>query len=107
MHLIDCERIFCYRALFFVRSNQNTNLIGFDQDEFVQLSRANSRSKKSLLKEYSAVRKATISLFSSLNDLQMKKTGTANGKLISVRALERIIIGHEQHHLNIIKERYL
>jgi hypothetical protein len=36
-----------------------------------------------------------------------ERTGIANGKEISVRALGYIIPGHELHHIGVIKERYL
>ena len=35
------------------------------------------------------------------------RTGTASGKTISVRALAFIILGHERHHISVIKARYL
>jgi len=37
----------------------------------------------------------------------MKQLGKANGSEMSVRAAGFIICGHEIHHCNIIKERYL
>ena len=62
VHIIDDERIFAYRALRFARGEKN-NLIGFDQDNYAQLSNANDRSLESVFEEYESVRKATITLF--------------------------------------------
>ena len=59
LHLIDTERIFTYRALRFARKDL-TNLPGFDQDDFIPPSKANSRSMASLVQEYVAVREATV-----------------------------------------------
>ena len=105
-HVIDTERIFSYRALRIARQDQ-TALPGFDQDTYVLPSKANQRTLESLLEEYKAVRLATINLFDSLNEECLLSTGTASNSKISVRALGFIIIGHENHHCEIIRERYL
>lgn len=106
VHLIDCERVFAYRALRCAR-NDKTDLPGFDQDDYVTTSEANNRSKASLIEEYESVRKSTIAMFKSFTDEMLTKVGTANGNPMSPRALGFIIIGHEKHHAKIIRERYL
>lgn len=106
LHLIDAERVFAYRALLISRS-ENPEIKGFDQDEFVLNSNANSRTETSLIKEYTHVRNATISLFESFSSKTLLRLGKANGAQVSVRAIGRIIVGHEIHHINILKERYL
>lgn len=106
LHTMDTERIFCYRALYIARSEQ-AKLNGFDENLFAENSNANSRSVKSLLHEYASVRTATISLFESFSEKILNKTGIANDKPLSVKAAGYIICGHELHHINIIKERYL
>ncbi|MDX1940547.1 MAG: DinB family protein [Saprospiraceae bacterium] len=106
LHLIDSERIFTYRALGVARNDQ-TSFPGFDQDAYVPESNADGRSVDSLLAEYAAVREASIQLFANFNEEIYKRIGKANNTPISVRALAYISAGHELHHLNIIKERYL
>jgi len=106
LHLIDAERAFSYRALQFARS-KDANLEGFDENIFVDNSNANSRSRKSLLKEYKAVRKASIIMFNSFSDEVMLQMGKASDSELSVRAAGFLICGHEIHHKQIIKERYL
>lgn len=106
VHLIDTERIFQYRALRFAR-NDKTPLFGFNQDLYIPNSSANSRSKNSIVSEYTAVRKSTITLFESLNAEELLRYGIASDSKISVRALGFIICGHLQHHKNILNERYL
>ena len=106
LHLIDTERVFAYRALCIAR-NDKTELPGFDQDIFVSHSYADNRSIDDLLSEYETVRMATISLFASFNHEVLKARGIANNSSLSVRAAAFIIVGHENHHLQIIKERYL
>lgn len=106
LHLIDDERIYAYRALRFAR-NDKTELPGFEQDDYALNSGANRRSIKDLLKEFAAVRCATISLFEGLDRKALKRAGIASGNIMSVRAAAYHIAGHEMRHLNIIRERYL
>ena len=106
LHIIDTERIFQYRALRFSR-NDLTSLPGFDQDIYVPESNANHRTIASVIEEYIAVRSSTISLFSSFNDDVFKRIGTASDSPMSVGALGFIICGHQRHHRDIIRERYL
>ncbi|MBW2937970.1 DinB family protein [Aureisphaera sp. CAU 1614] len=106
LHLIDSERVFAYRALFISRAT-NAEMQGFDQDEFVENSNANSRSIRSLVEEYINVRKSSVSLYSSFSKETMARMGKANNTSVSIRAIGRIILGHEIHHTAILKERYL
>jgi uncharacterized damage-inducible protein DinB len=108
VHIVDDERIFSYRALRFAR-NEKMNLIGFNQDAYVLHSEADERSLESIFDEYEAVRKATIALFNGLPENSLDRlghgTGTANDA--TPRALLYHIAGHEQHHIHIIRDRYL
>jgi hypothetical protein len=106
VHVSDTERILSYRALRFAR-NDTTNLPGFEQDDYVAASGANARSIEDILAELSAVRAATIALFSSFSDEVMARLGPARGYNLSVRAALYQIVGHELHHVNSIKENYL
>ncbi len=105
-HLIDSERVFCYRALCFAR-NDKTDLPGFDQDAFVTNSVAQDREYKDLLDEMAVLRKGTIQLFKSFKQEDLLKIGTGSGNKISVRALGMVMAGHQKHHLQVIKDRYL
>jgi enterochelin esterase-like enzyme/uncharacterized damage-inducible protein DinB len=106
LHLIDAERIFCYRALRFARGDEQT-LAGFDENEYAANSGANERTLSSLLAEYAANRAATLALVNSFIPEQLARKGTANGAAITVNALLYILPGHERHHLGIFRERYL
>ena len=105
-HSIDTERIFCYRALCFAR-NDKTSLPGFDQDIFVDNGNANQLEFSNLLDEMSTLRKSTIQLYKSFSEEALLRIGVASGNKISVRALGYLFSGHQMHHLNIVKERYL
>jgi len=106
LHVSDTERILSYRALRFAR-NDTTDLPGFEQDDYVAASGANARSIEDIVAELSAVRAATVALFSSFSDQVMARSGPASGLNLSVRAALYQIVGHELHHINSIKENYL
>jgi hypothetical protein len=105
-HIIDAERVFAYRALRFARKD-SVALPGFDERQWTANSNAASRSWEDLIEEFRAVRKSTELFFDSLNDDQLKFTGTASGNPVNALALGFIIPGHVIHHMRIIKERYL
>ncbi|MHB1922854.1 MAG: DinB family protein [Chitinophagaceae bacterium] len=106
LHITDTERIMAYRALRFARNDQ-TNLPGFDQDNYIHYANISGRTIRGLLDEFLISRESTISLFRTFDELCLKRMGMANGKYMSVEALGFIIAGHAQHHLNILKMKYL
>lgn len=106
VHVSDDERIYAYRALRFAR-NDPTELPGFDQDRLALYSGANARGVGDILRELASVRRATVSLFDSLDDEALKRSGVADGGRVSVRALAYHIAGHEMRHMSVIRERYL
>ena len=105
-HVIDTERVFCYRALSFARNDQ-TALPGFDQDVFVDNDTANERDYYDLLDEMKVLRKSSIQLFKSFSKEALLRIGVASNNKMSVRALGYLFSGHQIHHINIVKERYL
>jgi hypothetical protein len=105
-HIIDAERVFTYRAMRFSR-NDKTALPGFDENIYVPESRASERTITELIEEYEAVRASSIAFFTSITPQMAERTGICNGNEISVRAFGFIIPGHEIHHMQVIKERYL
>ncbi|MES1223243.1 MAG: DinB family protein [Bacteroidota bacterium] len=106
VHIIDDERIYAYRAMCFAR-NENKELPGFEQNDYALYSGANDRTIQNILEEYEAVRNSTIALYNGLPDESLTRYGIANNNRATVRALGYHIAGHELHHMNIIKEKYL
>ena len=105
-HIIDTERVFCYRALCFAR-NDKTELPGFDQDVFVNNCNANDLDFYDLLDEMQNLRKSTIQLYKSFSNEALLRIGIASSNKISVRALGYLFSGHQLHHLSVVKERYV
>ena len=105
-HIIDTERIFSYRALAISRGERQA-LPSFDENEYLLHSQYESQDFTDILTQYRHVRQATISLIESFSTIQANQLGNANGQSVSVRALAWMIAGHEKHHIQVIKERYL
>jgi hypothetical protein len=106
VHIFDTERVFQYRALRLMRGDK-TPLPGFDQDLFAPNSNAGQRTKKSIIEEYDIVRRSTIALFSNMNRKTLHVIGEVSNGPMSVAALGFIMCGHQKHHRNVIRERYL
>ncbi len=105
-HILDAERVFAYRALCIARGEQQP-LPGFDENSYAEHSRAEARKWEDLLEEFRVTRRSTEILFASFDESQLEAAGTASGKPVYVRGIGFVIAGHLEHHLNIIKERYL
>lgn len=105
-HMIDAERIFTYRALRFAR-NDKTPLAGFEENLYAPEANASGRSLAKIAAEMAHLRSATIDLFEGFTPEMLNRKGLANNNELSVVALGFIIAGHETHHCNVLKERYL
>lgn len=105
-HLTDTERIMAYRLLRFSRKDTNA-LPGFEQDDYVANAHFNEMKLSDLVDEFLAVRKANLYLFNSLTDEQKTLSGISSGHRVTVNAFLYVIAGHANHHVNILKERYL
>jgi len=105
-HMIDTERVMAYRALCIARGEKQA-LPGFNEESYAVAGQYTKRSIADLLQEYRLVRESNILLFKSFDEQMLSHMGNANGKNISARAVLFVIAGHERHHLNIIRERYL
>lgn len=105
-HVTDTERVFAYRALRFARGDE-TPLPGFEQNQYVAAGGFGRRSLADLAEEYVDVRKATVKLLAGMDALALRRGGVASGHRMTVRAAAWIIAGHEQHHAQILRVRYL
>jgi len=105
-HMIDAERIFCYRALRFARKD-TTPLSGFDENSYADNAKTENRKWDELADEFKTVRKGSEYMFCSFDEEQLKSSGISSNNSISVLAIGYIVVGHALHHINILKERYL
>ena len=105
-HVVDMEWVFATRALCFARGLA-APMPAVEQEEFVAAANFARQSWPHLLAQWRALRMANTLLFEEFDDETWLRTGTASGYTVSVRALAYIIAGHEQHHMKVIRERYL
>ena len=105
-HMIDTERIITYRALRFSR-NDATVLAGFEEDHYAANADAQHRTLSDLRQELTLLRQASLALFQSFTPDMFQRRGVAFKSEISVLALGFVVVGHEMHHWNVIRERYL
>lgn len=105
-HLTDTERVMSYRAMCFARGEE-TVLPSFDENAYVKSSRFDQRTMSSLLAELGSVRGATIALVDGLSPDELMRRGRTPGGEYSVRSLVYMIAGHELHHQQILRERYM
>ncbi len=104
-HIIDTERVFAYRGLCIARQDQSP-LPSFDENAYADNAKASKRDWKEMIEEFKAVRTATNILFSSFDKKQLDATGIASGKSVYVLGIGFIIVGHVNHHVAVLKERY-
>lgn len=105
-HIVDHERIMVYRTLRFSRKDK-TPLPGYDQDLMVSNACFDEFKFSQLVHDYKTVRTSTISFMNLLKPEQMILTGMAWKFELTVDEMLRAVVGHEMHHIRILKERYL
>ncbi len=106
MHLIDTERVFAYRTMAFIRGDR-APLPGFNQDQWMEQVDVSSRTVADLLKEWKAVRDNTLFLLQQCTPEQSTFPGTASNWKVTPRAYFFIIVGHQQHHMEVLRAHYL
>jgi MOSC domain-containing protein YiiM len=104
-HLADTERVFGYRLMRFGRNDQ-APLSGFDENTYVPAGAFDRRPIADVVDEFAAVRNATVALVKGMPSEAWTRRGMANNKEISTRALVYVVLGHVEHHLALLAERY-
>lgn len=105
-HMNDVERVFSYRLLRISRNDQ-TPLPGFEQEDFVKESTFNLYPIQDLVQEFGSLRLANILAIRNLSEEAIRRCGTASGMAVSARALIHMLVGHVDHHMASLREKYL
>jgi hypothetical protein len=105
-HLADCERVLSYRLLRALRGDL-TELAGFDQVGYVSSGRFESRSLSSVVEDLGAVRAATAALVRGAAPEDFAFRLRVGRGTITGAALAYLIAGHERHHQQLLRTRYL
>jgi hypothetical protein len=104
-HLSDAERVFAYRLLRIGRGDP-TPLPGFEENDYAQAAQSDRRPFTDILHEWTMVRGATTTLAASLQQPDWANIGTTNRAPMSARALLYVVLGHTEHHLAVLRDRY-
>jgi hypothetical protein len=105
-HLNDVERVFSYRLLRISR-NDATPLPGFEQEDYVRAAGFDDYSLADLLAEFEHLRRANTIAIQHMSAEAVDRRGTASGMPVSARALIYMIVGHVDHHMASLHEKYL
>ena len=105
-HINDVERVFSYRLLW-VSRNDATPLPGFEQNDYVREAGFDNVSLGDLINEFEYLRRANILAISNIKEDALLYLGTASGYPVSTRALIYMLVGHVEHHMASLHEKYL
>ena len=103
-HLTDTERVFAYRALWFARGGVGP-LPGFDDALFVAQAPHARVPLAELADAYRHLRAANVHILGQLDATAWERRGVASDAEITVRALAYCLVGHERHHMGIVRRR--
>jgi uncharacterized damage-inducible protein DinB len=105
MHIIDTERVFAYRALAAARGDE-TPVYRMDEELYSRNVDVSQRTLSDLISEFKVVRTATEYLFQNVTEDQSKRRCNVVSHPMSTRAIGYFVIGHVQHHIDVVKDRY-
>ena len=105
-HLNDVERVFAYRLLC-VSRNDKTPLAGMEQDDYVREAGYDDHDLSDLIDEFEHLRRANILAIQNMPETSLDRRGTASGFPVSVRSLIHMLVGHVDHHMASLHEKYL
>ena len=104
-HVCDAERVFGYR-LMAVGRGEVRSLPGFDENSYVASGAFDEWKLADLVEQYAHLRRANLLLLRNLPEEAWNRRGVANEKPVTARALAWILVGHERHHMKVLREKY-
>jgi hypothetical protein len=107
MHIIDTERVMSYRAFVAIRADNTTVLCDMDENRYAANADVCNRTLAGIIAEFAAVRSATTALYAGITEAQSAFRAKGTTYPFTARALGYIMIGHVEHHFNVISQRYL
>ena len=105
-HINDVERVFSYRLLRISRGDA-TPLPGFEQEDYVRAAGFDRCPLVDLVSEFEHLRRANMLAVYHMPDQVVDCLGTASGYPVSARALIYMLVGHVDHHVASLHEKYL
>lgn len=104
-HIITYEKIFIDRIQLIL--NKDTDLLVPHYTQASTAAPAAGKSKHQLMEEFRSTRALLTSIIQSTDEDRMQEMGSIDGFRASIRALVACASGHQKHHFEVIKQRYL
>ncbi|MEM7552076.1 MAG: DinB family protein [Bacteroidota bacterium] len=104
-HIIFYEIIFKDRIRLILDKGAIPKIPSYTQASTA--SAAKGKSKEQLKNEFLKVRNELFELVSALSEEELGKVGSIDGFKASVQAMIACASGHQKHHFNVIRQRYL
>lgn len=104
-HLIDTERIFCFRALSYARGEKQ-KVFSYEEDDYAKAAEANNRTLESLITELMLSHQSVKAMFASFTPAMLDKMCHGFSGDYSVACVGFVLPGHQRWHFQIIEERY-
>lgn len=105
-HLNDVERVFAYRLLRISRQD-STPLPGFEQEDFVRAAGFDRYPLSDLVQEFEFLRRANTLAIGYMTEDALGCRGMASGYTVTPKALIHMMVGHVDHHMASLQEKYL
>jgi|SRR5690606_28635888 len=104
-HVTDANLVFLYRIVCISRGEAKA-LPGFDENEYARNGGFDGKPWSVLLEGYLGVSHAVSAAAAGIGADAWGRIGNANGVRLSASDMLRVLIGHERHHMRVLKERY-
>jgi hypothetical protein len=104
-HMADADLVFLYRLVSIARG-ETKPLPGFDENGYAALAGHDSLPWRAVLASWRGVSQAASALIAAIDPRGWERLGAANGVSLTPRDILRVLIGHERHHLRVLRERY-
>jgi hypothetical protein len=103
-HMLASQLIFLYRAVC-IAHGETQSLPGFDENAYAAV-RPDGDLPPRLAEAYAAQSACVRIWISLLRPPDWERQGAANGIRLTPRVIFRALIGHERHHLEVLRDRY-
>ncbi len=104
-HVTDANLIYLYRLVCIARG-ESKSLPGFDENEYVVQGRFEKANWSDILIAHRGIAEATSAILLGLDDQAWNRKGSANDVEITPLEMIRVLMGHERHHMQVLKARY-
>jgi hypothetical protein len=104
-HCADTSMVFLYRTMCIARG-EKALLPSFEENDYALAAGYDSLSWRAVLDAWKGLSQAASGLLPSIPAEGWDRMGLAAGVSLTARDMLRSLIGHERHHIRVLKERY-